>query len=328
MSQSLRPKILITEALPLVKEERRILEKHAIVKIAQSCEEHDLVNEVSDADLIMVVYARITKKIIDSAKNLKGIVRYGIGVDNIDLETATRRRILVANVPDYCVGAVADYTFSLLLTLSRKLMLADQVVKTRGWEVWTSPSSKLKGIDLERKVLGLVGVGKIGRAVAARAKGFDMKIIGYDPYLNKEMAKAFCIELCDLETLLKNSDFISIHAPLTADTRGMIGEREMQLMKKTAYIINTARGPIINEMALYNALKSRCIAGAGIDVYEKEPPDFDNPLLELENIVLTPHIAYYTEQAILRLEMSAVDEAVRILQGRLPTNLVNRHGLE
>ncbi|MEM2567678.1 MAG: C-terminal binding protein [Candidatus Bathyarchaeia archaeon] len=324
MSKSIRPKILITEAMPLITEEKKILSKYADVQVAKSTDEDNLIVEARDADIIMVVYARITERIINSATKLRGIVRYGIGVDNIDLKAASRRRIPVANVPDYCIGTVADHAFALLLALNRKLLLADNIVRTGNWGAWTSPSPKLMGVDLEGKTLGLIGIGKIGSAVAARAKGFGMKVIAYDPYIPKEVAERLGIELVNLETLLKSADFVSVHSPLTNETRGMIGERELKLMKKTAYIINTARGPIIQEEALYKALKNGWIAGAGLDVYTKEPPDRDNPLFKLENVVLTPHIAYYTQEAIWRLEMTAVEEAIRILQGQLPKNLVNK----
>jgi len=324
LSKSIRPKILITEAMPLITEEKKILSKYADVQVAKSTDEDNLIVEARDADIIMVVYARITERIINSATKLRGIVRYGIGVDNIDLKAASRRRIPVANVPDYCIGTVADHAFALLLALNRKLLLADNIVRTGNWGAWTSPSPKLMGVDLEGKTLGLIGIGKIGSAVAARAKGFGMKVIAYDPYIPKEVAERLGIELVNLETLLKNADFVSVHSPLTNETRGMIGERELKLMKKTAYIINTARGPIIQEEALYKALKNGWIAGAGLDVYTKEPPDRDNPLFKLENVVLTPHIAYYTQEAIWRLEMTAVEEAIRILQGQLPKNLVNK----
>jgi D-3-phosphoglycerate dehydrogenase len=324
LSKKSKPKILITEAMPLIEEEKKILSKHADVKLAKSLNEDELAEEAKDADVIMVVYAKITEKIINSAAKLRGIVRYGIGVDNIDLKAASKRRIPVANVPDYCIGTVADHAFALILALNRKLLLADSILRSGEYGVWTSPSPKLMGVDLEGKVLGLVGIGKIGSAVAARAKGFGMKVVAFDPYIPKEIAEKLGVELVDLETLLKNADFISIHAPLTPETRGIIGKKELRMMKRTAYIINTARGPIIQEKALYKALKNGWIAGAGLDVYEKEPPDPDNPLFKLENVILTPHIAYYTKEAIWRLEMSAVEEAIRILQGKMPKNLVNK----
>lgn len=322
--ESTKPKVLITEPMPLIEEEKQILSKYADIKIADRIDEQSLIEAAKDVDVILVVYAKITEKIINSAPKLKGIVRYGIGVDNVDVQAASRRKIPVANVPDYCIGTVADHTFALLLALNRKVLLADKMLRTGKCARWTSPDLKLMGLDLEGKTLGLIGIGKIGSAVAKRAKGFGMKVIAYDPYVPKETAEALGITLTDFETLLQTSDFISIHVPLTRETRGMIGEKELKRMKKTAYIINTARGPIIQEKALYQALKNGWIAGAALDVYEKEPPDSDNPLFELENVVLTPHIAYYTKEAIRRLEMSVVEEAIRILQGQLPKNLVNK----
>lgn len=320
-----RSRILITEAMPLLDEEKTILEKYADLKLAKSTAEEYLAVEAGDVDVIMVVYAKITRPIIDSARKLRGIVRYGIGVDNIDIDAATKRGVSVANVPDYSIGTVADHVLALLLALSRKILLADKTVRTGEYVGrWTSPSDKIKGLDLERKVLGLIGLGKIGRAVAARAKGFGMKVIACDPYLDKEVARTLDFKLVDLDMLLRESDFVSIHTPLLAETCGMIGEREMKMMKETAYLINAARGPIVDEKALYKALEEEWIAGAGIDVYEKEPPDPTNPLFKLENTVLTPHIAWYTEDALRRLEMSAVDETIRILQGQQPENLVNK----
>ena len=324
MNQKVKSKILITEAMPLIEEEREILEKYADLKLAKSINEDNLVAEVGDVDIIMVVYAKITKRIIDSAENLKGIVRYGIGLDNIDLDAATKRGIPVANVPDYCIGTVADHAFAHLLALNRGILIADGIVRTGKYVgAWTSPSDKIKGFDLEGKVLGILGLGRIGRALVARAKGFGMKVRAYDPYVDEDVAKGFGVDLVDLDTILKESDFVSIHVPLLPQTRGMIGERELKLMKKTAYLINVARGPIVDEKALIKALKEGWIAGAGIDVYEKEPPDPENPLFKLENILLTPHIAWYTEDALRRLEMSAVNEAIRMLKGQLPKNLVN-----
>jgi D-3-phosphoglycerate dehydrogenase len=311
--------------MPLIEEERKILEKYAYVKLAKSTAEDDVVTEASDVDIIMAVAAKITKKIIDSAKKLKGIVRYGVGVDNIDLEAATERKIPVANVPDYCIGSVADHTFALLLALSRKILIADRIVRTGGYMgAWVSPPEKIKGFDLEGRVLGIIGLGRIGRAVAARAKGFGMKVKAYDPYVDVELAKTLNVELVDLDKLLKESDFVSIHAPLLPETHRMISERELKLMKKTAYLVNVSRGLIVDEKALCTALKEGWIAGAGIDVFEKEPPDLENPLFKLENVVLTPHIAWYTEDATRRLELSAVNEAIRMLQGELPKSLVNK----
>jgi len=324
-----KAKVLITEPLPLVEEERKILSRYASVTVANTTSEDQLVELVKDVDVIMVVYAKITKRIINSATKLKGIIRYGIGVDNIDLEAATAKGVIVANVPDYAIETVADHTWALILALVRRIVIADKYVRNRLYiGKWTNPPEYLRGIDLSGKVLGLVGVGRIGREVAKRAKGFGVKILGYDPYISSDVAKEFGIELVNLDTLLRESDIISIHCPLTKETYHLINEDKIRLMRKRPYIINTARGAIIDEKALYKALKEGWIAGAALDVFEIEPPPENNPLFELDNVVLTPHIAWYTEEALRRLEMSAVEEAIRILRGELPKNIVNKEVLK
>lgn len=324
-----KAKVLITEPLPLVDEEKKILSRYASVTVANTTSEDQLVEFVKDVDVIMVVYAKITKRIINSATKLKGIVRYGIGVDNIDLEAATAKGVIVANVPDYAIETVADHTWALILALVRRIVIADKYVRNRLYiGKWTNPPEYLRGIDLSGKVLGLIGVGRIGREVAKRAKGFGVKILGYDPYISGDVAKEFGIELVNLDTLLSESDIISIHCPLTKETYHLINEDKIRLMRKRPYIINTARGAIIDEKALYKALKEGWIAGAALDVFEIEPPPENNPLFELDNVVLTPHIAWYTEEALRRLEMSAVEEAIRILRGELPRNIVNREVLK
>lgn len=324
-----KAKVLITEPLPLVEEEKKILSRYASITVANTTSEDQLVELVKDVDVIMVVYAKITKRIINSATKLKGIIRYGIGVDNIDLEAATAKGVIVANVPDYAIETVADHTWALILALVRRIVIADKYVRNRLYiGKWTNPPEYLRGIDLSGKVLGLVGVGRIGREVAKRAKGFGVKILGYDPYISSDVAKEFGIELVNLDTLLSESDIISIHCPLTKETYHLINEDKIRLMRKRPYIINTARGAIIDEKALYKALKEGWIAGAALDVFEIEPPPENNPLFELDNVVLTPHIAWYTEEALRRLEMSAVEEAIRILRGELPRNIVNREVLK
>ncbi len=317
-------KVLITELTPFIEEEWKTLEKYATVRLAKGVTEDDLLTEVKEVDVILVVYTKITKRIMESAPRLKGIVRYGIGVDNVDVRAATEMGIYVANVPDYCIRTVAEYTFALLLALARKIILADRTVKSASWKIWTQQPAELMGVDLEGKVLGLIGMGNIGSAVAIRAKAFGMKVIAYDPYLEKDKAELLGVELVDLDALLKNSDFVTIHVPLTSETQGMIGEQELRKMKNTAYLINTSRGPIVKEDALYEALKNKWIAGAALDVYEKEPPERDNPLFKLDNTVLTPHIAWYTEEALKRLKRSVAEEAIRILNGMPPKNLVNK----
>jgi len=315
-----KPKVLVTEALPFFDKEKSILEKYADVKLARGVSVDDICSEAKDVSVIMVGLAKINREVIYSAQKLKGIVRYGIGVDNIDLKAAAEKGVLVANVPDYCITTVAEHTFALLLALTRKIINADKFVRDGSWGL----TEELRGTELGGKVYGIIGLGRIGREVATRAKAFKMKVIAYDPYVTKDEVDELNVELVDLDTLLRKSDFISIHAPLTEETRNMIGERELHMMKKTAYLINVARGHIVDENMLYKALTSGWIAGAALDVFEKEPPDPNNPLVraKLDNVVLTPHIAAYTEESFLKLEMSAVEEAIRILKGELPKNLV------
>lgn len=316
--------VLITEPLPLVEEEKEVLKKYAEVRMAKGTSENVLIQEVRDVNVIMVAYAKITRKVIEAASSLKGIVRYGIGIDNIDLRAATEHGVYVANVPDYCIGTVADYTMCLILALARKVFHVDRRMRAASWGIWTSQPGSVRGVDLEGKVLGLIGFGKIGRAVSCRARAFGMRVIAYDPYVDRSIADGLGVQLVDLETLLRGSDFISIHTPLNEETRHMMGERELRMMKRTAYIVNTARGAIIDERALVRALGEGWVAGAALDVYENEPPNPDSPLLKLDNVILSPHIAWYTEEAVRRLETAAVEEAIRILTGQAPKNLVNR----
>jgi len=325
----IRKKILITESLPLIDVEREILSKYADVIIVNTTDEDKLVELSKDVDVIMVVYAKITRRLIDNATKLRGIVRYGIGIDNIDLEAATSRGVIVVNVPDYCVGTVADYTWALILALVRRITLADKYVRNRLYRnKWTNPPEYLRGIDLEGKVLGVVGFGKIGKEVVKRAKGFNLRVLAYDPYVPGEIIKELGAEPVNLETLLKESDIISLHVPLTRETYHLINEDRIKLMLKRPYIINTSRGAVIDERALYKALKEGWIAGAALDVFEIEPPPEDNPLFTLNNVILSPHIAWYTEEALRRLEMTAVEEAIRIIKGEVPKNIVNKDVLK
>jgi D-3-phosphoglycerate dehydrogenase len=322
-----KPKILISEPLPHLEEDVKILSAYADIKIAPSHTEAELCKEITDADVLMIVYAKVTSRVIESAPRLRGIVRCGIGVDNIDIKAATLRRIPVVNVPDYAIETVADHAFALLLSLARKITIADKAMKDKNWGSWTSPSEQYRGVDLKGKILGLVGLGRIGRAMAHRSEAFNMGAMAFDPYVRQEQLRGSKIKLRDLEKLLEESDFVSLHAALTPETRGIIGEKQLKLMKDTAYIINTSRGPLIDEKALVRALKERWICGAGLDVYEEEPPDKGNPLLGLDNVIATPHIAWYTDEARMRLERMAVNRAVELLQGKIPKSTVNQDSL-
>ena len=316
-------KVVLTEPMPLFQDELEILEKHAEVDILRSTD-HDLIlDRAKVADVLMVVYAKVTSDIIENAPRLKGIVKYGVGVDNIDVQSATEHGVIVANVPDYAIDTVADLALGLLLSLSRRIMIADRLMRSRNWGNYASPPSLLKGIDLFGKTLGLIGIGRIGKAVGDRAKSFGTKIVAFDPYVSREMAKEMGVELVTLDELFRVSDFISLHSPLTEETRGIVNADSISRMKDGVFIINTARGPLIDHKALIEALKSGKVAGAGLDVLQTEPPRKDDPIFDLDNVVLTPHIAWYTDEALRRLEMSAAQTSVNLLTGIIPKNSVN-----
>jgi len=314
-----RPKIVITDCdHSSVEIEREILSKFKPEFLLAQCKTEDEVIEVAkDADGIINQYAPITRRVIKSLKRCKVITRYGVGVDNIDLEAASDHKIIVANVPDYCVDEVSTHAMALILACARRITLLDGKIRKKEWDfALAKPIFRTKD-----KVLGLLGFGKIARMVAQKASGFGFKIIVCDPYVSKIDRE---IKLVKFSQLLSDSDFISIHVPLTEKTKHSIGNDELKKMKKTAYLINTARGAIINEKALCKALENEIIAGAALDVMEKEPPDWNNPLLKLENIIISPHISFYSEESYVELKTKAAEAICSVLRGELPRTTVNK----
>jgi len=247
------------------------------------------------------------------------ISNYGIGVDTVDVPAATQEGIISANVPDFCFDEVSDTAMSLILTVTRKVALLSNAVKRGIWDRSIAfPIHKFRG-----QILGLLAFGNIPRTLAPKAKAFGFQIIAYDPYVSQQVADPYGVKMVDLPTLLKQSDILSIHAPLTPKTHHIIGEAELNQMKRSAYLINTGRGPVVDGKALYRALKEGWIAGAGLDVLEKEPPDPDDPLLALDNVVFTPHYASYTEEAYLELRTKAAQNVASVLRGEWPKYLLN-----
>ena len=311
-------KITITDCdHPSIEIEREIFSEIKPELILAYCNTEEEVIEVAQhADGIINQYAPITRKVIESLKKCKVIARYGVGVDNIDIEAATEYGIIVANVPDYCVDEVSTHAMALILTCARGVTLLDNKIREKRWDfTLAKPLFRTKG-----KTLGLFGLGQIARAVAQKASGFGFKVIAYDPYVSKVDSG---IRLVEFSVLLSDSDFISIHAPLTKETKYVFGENELKAMKKTAYLVNTARGSIINEEALYKALKRRWIAGAALDVMEKEPPDWQNSLLKLDNLIITPHISFYSEESYVELKTKTAKAVLSVLKGELPRAMVN-----
>ncbi len=265
-----------------------------------------------DAAIVGVV--PLTARVLASAPRLKVICMHGVGVDHIDLEAARRCGIVVANCPGTNAEAVADLALGLMIALARQLPLLDGQVRAGGWGTH-------RGVELWSKTLGLVGLGHIGRAVARRARGFDMKVLGYDPYVDADAAAAAGIEPAPLEELLARADFVSLHTALTPQTRGLIGAAQLATMRPTAYLINTARGGVVDEDALYQALCSGAPAGAALDAFAQEPP-CDSPLLTLPNVILTPHIGAHTAEAIARVGLLAVQNVAHVLRTGEPLHRV------
>lgn len=311
-------KIVITDCdHPSVDIEKKIFHTiNAEVTLEDCKTEEDVITVASDADGIVNQYAPLTRKVIESLKKCKIIARYGVGVDNIDVEAATEHEIIVANVPDYCVDEVSTHAMSLILACARGLTILDRRVREKNWDFTiVKPLFRTEG-----QIVGLFGLGRIARKVAQKALGFGFKVIAYDPYVSKSESD---IEIVSLKQMLADSDFLSIHAPLTGETRHFFGEDELKQMKKTAFLVNTSRGPIVDEKALYQALKEKWIAGAALDVMEKEPPDWNNPLLKFDNVIFTPHISFYSEESYKELKTKVADSVLAVLKGNLPRSAVN-----
>jgi D-3-phosphoglycerate dehydrogenase len=268
--------------------------------------EDELIPLLVDVDGVIAGLDEFGEKVLKSSNRLKVISRYGVGIDNIDMEAAKRLGIFVINTPDVNTQAVADLTFGLILSVSRKIPQSHQSTRKGRWE-------RFIGREVYGKRLGIIGLGRIGKAVANRAKGFGMEIIAYDVQRDESFAETLEIKFLPLDDLLMEADFVTLHCGLNPQTKGLIGPRELGLMKETAYLINTARGELVNERALYEALKEGKIAGAGLDVYEQEPP-LESPLLSLENAVTTGHIAAYTDEAIKEMALASVKNLLSALE--------------
>jgi D-3-phosphoglycerate dehydrogenase len=288
--------------------------------------EAEVLEAIADVDaLVNVRYVTISRGIIEAARKLKLIARHGLGYECIDVEAATRQNILVTRAIGEGSHPVAEHTIGFLVALSRRLIAADTSVKAGKWETY-----KFAGIELRNKTLGIIGLGGIGSEVARMASlALQMKVIAYSPHVSAEKASDIGVKLVDLHSLLRESDYISIHAALTEENVGLLGREEFDLMKEAVFIINCARGPIIDEKALYAALVSGKVAGAALDVLAEEPPR-DNPILKLENVIVTPHIAGFTGAAAERLAISVAEDVTNVLKDRLPEleRIVNKSILD
>lgn len=270
----------------------------------------ELKERIRAADIVIVGWTNLTKNIIDSAKKLKMISIWATTCHYVDLEAARERGIVVTHVPGYATEAVAEHAFALLLAAIRRLPSADKHVRTGDFD-WRP----FGGSELAGKTLGIIGTGAIGCRVAEIAKAFKMQLLGYDKYPNLKRAEEIGMKYVDLYTLLKESDFITLHVTLTSETEGLIGKKEIEAMKKGAVIINTSQGKVIDEKALIDALKSGKLSYAGLDVFEEEPPAKDDPLFKLDNTILSPHIGFHTVEAAKRCTDICIDNVVKFLGG-------------
>jgi D-3-phosphoglycerate dehydrogenase len=299
---------------------KALLREKTELLFAHSLEEASLIKEVREMDGIIIrANGKVSRILMDSAPKLKVIGRHGVGVENIDLEAATEKGIWVVNTPDANDASVAEHFFGLVLILSKMLKKADIALREGRFEA----RYQYIGKELHGKTLGILGFGRIGRAVGRIGhKGFDMKVLYYDAVRYEGMEEEIKAEKVSLEEVLTQSDYISINLPMLPATKGLLKEREFELMKPSAYIINLARGQIWDEKALHSALKDGRIAGAGSDVYEVEPATKEHPLFQLENFIGTPHMAAHTDEALRRMSMVAED-VIRVLEGKVPVYPVN-----
>jgi D-3-phosphoglycerate dehydrogenase len=282
---------------------------HELVLLPDGISEDQLAAELRDADLLLMCYTPVTRRVLETAAKLKGIIKYGVGIDAIDIDAARSRGIPVANVPDYAEDTVAEGAFALMIALAKQYKRVQREMAREGW-VW--PQRRFLASDLAGKTVGLVGLGRIGSSFARMAGAFRMRVLAFDPYVENTMT--------DLRAMLAESDFVSIHCILNSETRHLVGEAELRAMKPTAFLINVSRGAIVDEAALLRALREKRIAGAALDVYSREPLARNgHPLSELyamDHVILSPHLTFYSREAMARLEAETLERCREVLEGR------------
>jgi D-3-phosphoglycerate dehydrogenase len=316
------PVVLVTDYdWPELDIERRLIESipGATLIGTQTSTEDELIERATGADAMLVNWRKISPAMLEAASRCLIVAQFGTGVDHIPVETATRHGILVANVPDYCLDEVSDHALALLLASARRIVDLSRATRDGVWDSRAgSHLPRMRG-----QTLGLVGYGAIGRKLAPKAAALGLRIVAYTPRITANAVAPYGTATRDLDEVLRTADFLSIHARLTPETRGLIGERELRLMKSTATMINTARGPIVDESALVRALTEGWIAAAAIDVLSQEPPAPAHPLLALDNAIVTPHVAFASAASDVDMRTFAVEQVIQVLHGKRPKNLVN-----
>jgi D-3-phosphoglycerate dehydrogenase len=311
------PKVLVSD--PIAQDGIDALADHAQVEVRLGLPQEELIAAIGEYDALVVrSETKVTAAVIEAGKRLQVIGRAGVGVDNIDLQAATRCGVIVVNAPLGNTISAAEHAIGLMLALARHIPAANVSLREGRWE-----RKRFMGVEVRGKTLGLIGLGQVGSEVARRARGLEMHVLGYDPFVSEDRAQVIGVEMVSLGDLLKRSDFISLHTTLTADTRHLIGEEQLKLVKPSVRIINTARGPLIDEEALCRAIDEERVAGAAIDVFAKEPPPPDNVLLKNDRILVTPHLGASTAEAQERVAIDVAEQIIAILEGQPARYAVN-----
>ena len=312
-----KPVVLLYE--PIHPKALELLKQHADVRMAESLEEDKLLPMVADvAGIIIRANGKVSRRIMESAPGLKVVARHGTGVEAIDRKAAAELGIAVVNTPDANVESVAEQCVAMMINLSKRILEADRAIRRGDW----GARYRLIGIEPTGKTLGVIGIGRIGYRVAEICHaGLNMPVIYYDVVPNEKAETRLAARRVELDDLLRSADFITLHLPLMPGTKGIINAEALQKMKPTAYLINSSRGPVVDQAALIQALREGWIAGAGLDVFDPEPLPADNPLLKMENVVLTPHMAAHTDEALLRMAMVVAD-VIAVIENRTPQNPV------
>ena len=319
-----RPKVYVTRKVP--EQALEILRSVAEVSVWDREDvpppRQVILRELAQADgVFSLLTDRIDAEVMAAAPRLKVISNFAVGFDNVDIPAATKRGIVVTHTPDVLTETVADFTVCLMLAAARRLVEADRYTRDGKWKTWEP--LLLAGQDIHHATLGLIGLGRIGAAVARRAQGFGMQVLYYDVVRREDLERSLSITYRSLDDVLRDSDVISVHVPLSEQTRHLIGRAQFALMKNTAVFVNTSRGPVVDQAALTQALASRRIFAAGIDVFEQEPVSPDDPLLKLDNVIVVPHIASASIPTRIRMATLAAENLVAVLQGKRPPNPVN-----
>ncbi|MBU4077561.1 MAG: phosphoglycerate dehydrogenase [Euryarchaeota archaeon] len=309
-------KVLVSD--PIADQGIEILKNDVDVDIATGLEPSDLIKRIGNYEALIVrSETQVTKEVINAGKKLKIIGRAGVGVDNIDVNAATERGIIVVNAPEGNTISAAEHTIAMMMSMSRNIPQANASLKSKKWD-----RKKFMGVEVRGKMLGVVGLGRIGSEVAKRALGMEMIILAYDPFISAERAKDLGVELTTVEDIVRRADYITVHTPLTKETKDLISTKEFAIMRKGVRLINCARGGIINEEALAKAVKDGIVGGAAIDVFTKEPP-FENPLIELDQVIMTPHLGASTEEAQINVAVTVAEQIVNALKGLPVKNAIN-----